>query len=181
MLVIALGTVAGRHTEGPRMLQPTRTMLPGVLALLAAAGCDDLDTPRTVFDRDVVPFIEHRCSSGLCHGVPQGSEANGDVVDWERLFFLTDATGKLVDHDAAYATVKRVIDPSLPKFSSLLRKPLPEPDGGLPHHGGAQFASRHDPDYLAMLAWVASETGGGETAAPLDGNELLFATTVEPV
>lgn len=163
------------------MLQPTRTMLPGVLALLAAAGCDQLDTPRAVFDRDVVPFIEQRCSAGLCHGVPQGSEANGDVVDWERLFFLTDASGKLVDHDAAYAAVKRVIDPSLPKFSSLLRKPLPEPDGGLPHQGGAQFASRQDPDYLAMLAWVASETGGGETAAPLDGNELVFATTVEPV
>ncbi len=162
--------------------RPLRTLAGlAVLALGSGCGCDQLVTPRAVFDRDVVPFVEHRCSSNLCHGVPEGSEALGDVVDWERLFFLTDAGGKLLDKDAAYATVKRVIDPTAPAFSSLLRKPLPEPDGGIPHQGGAQFASRHDPDYLAMLAWVASEQGGGETAPPLNDNEALFATTVEPV
>lgn len=160
--------------------RPVWTLAAAAVAA-TGCGCDELLTPRTVFDRDVVPFIEHRCSSNLCHGVPEGSEAQGDVVDWQRLFFLTDAGGKLLDRDAAYESVKRVIDPTAPAFSSLLRKPLPEPDGGQPHQGGAQFASRHDPDYLAMLAWVKSEQGGGETAPPLDDNEALFAETVEPV
>lgn len=162
-------------------MHTTRTAaLIGALGMLSGCGCEQLVTPRTVFDRDVVPFIEHRCSSALCHGVPEGSEARGDVVDWQRLFFLTDDRGKLLDHDAAYQAVKRVIDPTAPAYSSLMRKPLPEPDGGLPHQGGAQFASRHDPDYVAMLAWVASESGGAETAEPLDDREQLFADTVEP-
>ncbi len=188
-LLIALGTVAGRHLEAGMgsctVARPGWTfaaMAAGAaLALGAGCGCEPLVTPRMVFDRDVVPFIEHRCSSNLCHGVPEGSEAQGDVVDWERLFFLTDAGGKLLDKDAAYLSVKRVIDPTAPAFSSLLRKPLPEPDGGQPHQGGAQFASRHDPDYRALLAWVKSEQGGGETAPPLDEHEALFASTVEPV
>lgn len=163
------------------MTLPSRaTVLIGVLGLSALGGCDPIVTPRDVFDRDVVPFIEQRCSAGLCHGVPEGSEERGDVVDWERLFFLTDSAGKLLDREAAYQTVKRTIDPTAPGFSSFVRKPLPLTDAGLPHQGGASFASRQDPDYLAVLAWVASEAEGGETVAPLDDNEQLFATTVEP-
>ena len=151
----------------------------GALALAAVLACDPLP-PRAVFDRDVVPFIEQRCSAGLCHGVPEGSEQRGDVVDWERMFFLTDPSGRLLDRDAAYAAVKKTIETTTPAFSTFVRKPLPESEGGLPHQGGDQFASRLDPAYLSLLAWVGSETGGGEAVPALNDNEQLFASTVEP-
>ncbi|MCC7110067.1 MAG: hypothetical protein IT382_12310 [Deltaproteobacteria bacterium] len=150
------------------------------LLLLGAVACDPV-TPRTVFERDVAPLLEARCSAGICHGVPEGSEAAGDVVDWERLYFLTDSAGRLLDRDAAYLTAKRVIDPDSPAFSTLARKGLPTSEGGLPHAGGTSFSSRRDPEYVALLAWIASEKDGGEEQPPLDGNEQLFADTVEPM
>jgi Hydrazine synthase alpha subunit middle domain len=149
-----------------------------LVAALACVACEP--SPRQRFARDVAPVLEMRCSANVCHGAPVDAPA-ADVVDHSRFFLPTDAQGRLVDVDAAYRITKRVIDPTDPPFSNLLRKPLPIAFGGLAHAGGASFSSTRDEAYAGIRAWIESEDRGGETAAPLSHREQQFADTVEPV
>ncbi len=144
----------------------------------AATGCSP--DPRAVFDRDVVPVLESTCAASTCHGVAPGAEAAGEVIDRAQLFFDTEE-GNLSDLDAAYLSAKAAIDPTEPPaFSSLLRKPLAEAWGGHPHRGGDNFPSVEDPAFVAIAEWIALEPEGGETEAPLDALEQLYADAVQP-
>lgn len=151
------------------------TLLLGALLL----GCAE-PSPSDHFQAEVAPIILHRCGSTSCHGVAKEAEASGETIDWGKFFFRVE-DGQAVDQAAFYAAVKRTINTSDgPEFSSLLRKALPAAYGGLPHHGGPAFTSPTDPAYRVLFDWIASESGGGETSAPLSEPEQVFAATVQP-
>ena len=167
-----------RLLHDPASLRPTHVHL-SFIALIAAVGCARR-SPRAVFDDEIAPILEARCASSQCHGVRTGS-ADGDVVDWTRLFFSVDADGHLTDLDAAAASCRTLINTLEPAIlSSLVRKPLPASHGGLPHGGGDNFSSPRDPAVEQILAWIDSEDQGGEDTPPLTGNEALFESTVQP-
>ncbi|MDP2305677.1 MAG: hypothetical protein Q8P18_06590 [Pseudomonadota bacterium] len=141
--------------------------------MILLLGCAPMPTPRARFDAEVVPVLERGCTASTCHGTTDVPPAG--------LTFTTDGDGTLVDLDAAYATAKSRIDTAEdPAFSTLLRKTLATTWGGLPHAAGAQFPSPEDPAYLAIAAWIAVETGGGEDPAPLSPAEQRYADTVQP-
>ncbi|MCC6899276.1 MAG: PD40 domain-containing protein [Polyangiaceae bacterium] len=146
---------------------------------LVACGADD--GPEALFREQVAPVLEQRCASAVCHGVREGAEAQGEVIDWEaQLLFRIDRYGLLTDPDAAYVTAKRAINSVEVEASSLLRKPLHVELGGLPHLGGANFHRRDMPAYAALRRWIESEADGGEDPPPLDPGEQYFADAVQP-
>lgn len=54
-----------------------------------------------------------------------------------------------------FETVSHLVKPGAPLSSLLLIQPLAHSAGGAEFHsGGRQFASRDDPDWLAIAAWV---------------------------
>ncbi len=149
----------------------------GATLLLA---CDEDETPRGVFERDVVPVLEARCAAASCHGVLPDADARGETIDWSLFFLRTDADGRLTDLDSAYDASARIIDCIDPGFSPLLRIPLPADFGGQPHAGGDSFRAPDDPAYQSILRWIESEPTGGKDPAPLDEHERLFAERVQP-
>lgn len=149
---------------------------------LALAACAPAPSAQRVFASDVLPILERSCAAASCHGVASGAEQSGDHIDWEQLFFRLDARGAIADPEQAYQSTKRTINTiEAAELSSLLRKPLAVPQGGVGHYGGALFASPADPSFVAMRAWIELEDHGGEDPVPLDEQEQLFADTVQPV
>ncbi len=148
-----------------------------------ATGCGlGEQTPREQFEADVIPVLEQSCASSTCHGVPPLAELSGEVIEWERFFLSTDDAGRIINTDQAYtATLRAINTDESPAFSSLLRKPLSSAYGGQPHHGGENFESPETEEYLAIAAWIARETDGGEVVAELDEYEQRFADEVQPV
>jgi hypothetical protein len=54
-----------------------------------------------------------------------------------------------------FEIVSRLVTPGDPASSRLLLHPLaPAAGGDIFHSGGRQFASRNDPDWLVLAAWV---------------------------
>lgn len=54
-----------------------------------------------------------------------------------------------------FEIVSRLVTPGDPASSRLLIHPLaPAAGGDIFHSGGRQFASRNDPDWLVLAAWV---------------------------
>ncbi len=149
-------------------------------ALLLAAGC--APAGQAAFEADVVPILEATCAASTCHGVPPGAEERGEHIDRDRWFLDTDAAGRLSDLDAAWAdTLARVDAADTPVASSLIRKPLAEAQGGLPHGGGANFPSVDSAEVQTLLRWIALEPGGGEDPPPLEPSEQAFADAVQPL
>ena len=154
-----------------------------VACLPCLVGACAEPTEYETFASHVVPVLEARCSSSVCHGVPPGAEDSGDVIEWTRFFLHTDALGRVVDVDAAYeATKLRINTVEDPASSTLLRKPLAVTWGGTPHHGRDNFAGPSDSDYRTLYEWIEGETSGGEDPdVPLTALEQLFADTVQPI
>ncbi len=139
--------------------------------------------PRERFESDVVPILEGYCLAGACHGVLPDAEARGEVINWEFFHIRVHEDLRIVDVDEAYEMVKsRINTIERAEFSSLLRKPLAPSAGGLIHRGGEQFAHGGTAPYRQLLAWIESESGGGEGAdrAELTANEERFASEVLP-
>ncbi len=152
-----------------------------MVLLAIVAGCAPDSEPRDVFEQTVVPVLEARCTSRVCHGVLEGAEARGEYIDWSILFFEVDEAEQIIDINAAYLTAKRAINPrENPVFSPLLRKPLAEAYGGDPHYGRSNFQDIEDPGLIAVSSWIAMEQDGGEIAEPLTVREKLFADTIQP-
>lgn len=142
------------------------------------------ETPRERFERSVLPLLERRCGSSTCHGVEEGAEARGEVVDFHHFHFRVSKSGVASDPGGAYANVKARIDTGPhPELSTLLRKPLAAQSGGLSHAGGVSFLDRADPAYAEIRAWIASEEGGGESGKleDLPANVQRFAREVLPL
>jgi len=149
-------------------------------AAAALAGCSASD-PAAVFRRDVVPVLESTCAASTCHGVAPGAEEAGEVIDRSQLFFDLNEAGRIADVAAARETAREAIDTSAPLLSTLLRKPLSESWGGLPHHGGENLPSLEDEAARILLDWIALEKDGGEVAPPLNALEQQFASEVQPL
>ncbi len=152
-----------------------------VVVAASLLGCSSPPSAREQFAREVVPVLRRRCAAPTCHGVPPNAQSR-------RLFhFPTDDTAAIEGDDrvdAAYAAARRFIDTTeVAELSSLLRKPLPAEQGGLPHGGGAAFRDREDPAFIAVRAWIQRERDGGEDGhrTTLGEGERHFADSVQPL
>ncbi|MBK9265251.1 MAG: PD40 domain-containing protein [Polyangiaceae bacterium] len=153
-----------------------------LLALSAVSACTP-PSGRDRFESDVVPVLEGRCTSGVCHGVGPDAEKNGEIIEWQHFNVRIDALGRIADVDQAYAISKsRINTIEKPEFSSLLRKPLAMEAGGTFHAGGVIFRQREDPAYDAIKHWIEMEDEGGEGGRVEDLTETqqLFARNVLP-
>ena len=128
-------------------------------------------------------MLEGRCLAAACHGVLPDAEQRGEVIDWDQFYVRTDAAGRAKDTRQAYERAKsRINTVERPELSTLLRKPLPQAQGGIPHWGGDNFAGPDDAAYRSVRDWIALEAGGGE-GKPLEDLTPLqqqFAREVLP-
>lgn len=65
-----------------------------------------------------------------------------------------------------FEAASRVAIPGDPKSSIILLMPLAPEAGGIAdtHQGGRQFASKDDPDWKIIEAWIRGEKAGGSSA-----------------
>lgn len=151
------GLKAARSRPATRLA--TRCLLPAALALVG--GCRPADTAvapppgggaawawdEASFATSVAPvFTARGCDSIDCHG--------GGI---RGTFALSPAGDKDLAFDFAQAGWQA--DGADPAASALLLKPLAVSAGGAPHAGDADggiFATTDDPDYQAILAWIAA-------------------------
>lgn len=150
-----------------------------LLLLLLLAGC--VADPQALFEAEAVPVLEASCAASTCHGVAPGAEEAGEHIDRDRWYLDLDAEGSLADPVAARAASLARVDTTAPITSSLLRKPLSAPWGGVPHAGGDNLLRPDAPEVQALLRWIDSEEAGGEDPLPLDVHEQAFADTVQPL
>ncbi len=139
-------------------------------------GCAE-PTAGGAFEVDVLPVLEGRCFMAPCHGVAPGA-------DWpepeDGFFVALDASGKVADPAAARtAALARIVTHGPPQASSLVRVPMSPQSGGGPHFGGVGFGGPGDPGLEAVLAWIGTESAGGEDVY-LTALEQRFADTVMP-
>ena len=94
----------------------------------------------------------------------------------------TDAGWTVEQSRKNFDVVTRLINTAAPATSRLLLKPLDPTAGGMGHTGGSFWKSRQDPEYLAILNWIASLPADRYVAkadAPLDFD--FFRACVQPV
>jgi Hydrazine synthase alpha subunit middle domain len=122
-----------------------------------------------LFAQRVLPVLERRCAQG-CHGIEAAefSRFARSPLHAGAFYFPFDSTTGRIPRDdaivaASYAAAlgegdhARVLPGEAPEFSAILRKPMAEVYGGLPHAGLGVFNSPNDPDYEALRLWVAAE------------------------
>jgi hypothetical protein len=130
------------------------TTIPALLALLAGtvsvtfAQSLDYET----YKKNVEPvFLQKRAGHArcvVCH------EANNSAF---RLQPLSEGTTKWTEEQSRknFESVSHLVTPGDPATSKLLIHPLaPEAGGDKFHGGGRQFASKNDPEWKAIAAWV---------------------------
>ncbi len=133
------------------------------------------------FKEKVVPILEDRCAVS-CHGIPEDTYQNfmeKDEVNGKSLYFPVGRDGKISRNEQSltwafqaatgHSPFSRQSDHSLNQsehridyaepahFSALLRVPLVEDLGGLPHMGMDLFYSTEDSDYQTLQEWVTLE------------------------
>ena len=119
------------------------------------------------FRRSVAPIFEKRCASLACHGIAVDS-FKGLMKDPNRakaLYLPVDPlTGTIPKTTTSLAATfsaarehSRINFAENPIFSPLLRVPLAQEFGGLPHRGLDVFLSIDDPDFQTIAKWVATE------------------------
>ncbi|MBA2661371.1 MAG: PD40 domain-containing protein [Bradymonadaceae bacterium] len=171
-------------------MTPRAAAVLAILTLLALVGCQTTasDPAGERFREDVLPVLEARCAAAVCHGYTNAGLARGESLEEGGFYLRTDLSGRILDWQAARAASQRFINTAdNPRFSSLVRKPMAEVYGGLPHGGGTNFLSPSDPGLEAVRAWIALEQGGGEDLAGQDRAgeragpaERFFAERVQP-
>ncbi|MEW6321208.1 MAG: hypothetical protein AB1635_08965 [Acidobacteriota bacterium] len=68
----------------------------------------------------------------------------------------TDAGWTVEQSRRNFDVVTKLVNTAAPETSRLLLKPLAGNAGGMGHTGGDYWASRSDPEYQAVLAWIRS-------------------------
>lgn len=119
---------------------------------------------KNQFNKDIIPILEKRCGVS-CHAVASDSydEFMKDKIHKISLYFPFDAEiGKVPEeyYGRVYETVignHRIDYEAEGRFSHLVREPLAEDFGGLPHKGLDVFYSVEDDDYKKMVDWVDVE------------------------
>ncbi len=147
-----------------------------VAVLLGCAERDAEDPSFAMFRTRVAPVLEQRCGAG-CHGTPDLDARRATEPEGAFLFPIDPRTGR-IPPDGLRAAFDSARDPhhrlepgADPAFSPIVRKPLSESLGGLPHRGIDVFATPDDRDLRTLTAWVALETQG---AAPEAGDVAAF-------
>ena len=121
------------------------------LGLAAPAAAQSLDFE--VFKRKVEPiFLKKRgdhARCAVCHQLSNNAF---------RLEKLPDGASSWTEEQSKknFAVVSTLVVPGEPAQSRLLLQPLaPQAGGNAYHSGGWQFASKDDPDWKTLAAWVA--------------------------
>ncbi len=140
-----------------------------LLFLILLQACTDPTNSESAsfqeFRTKVVPILEKRCAIS-CHGVDYEEFIKKDPA--EAFYFPIDPVKGTIPqhslitsyqatrgHDPAHST--RIDYRETENFSPLLRVPLAEEFGGMPHRGLDIFYSTDDPDYKTLSHWVATE------------------------
>lgn len=161
-----------------------RLLFLAVLSLaLSGCGQDAPSASRTYFNEQVVALLESRCLS--CHGVPADGYAAFMADGHEGYFYFpVTADQHIADVETAYAISRdhhRIDVSDAARFSPILRAPLAEEYGGVPHKGLDIFYSTADPDYQTLHAWVAREISARPHApAALGEHQRYFRDEVQP-
>jgi hypothetical protein len=134
-----------------------------VLALVLAALAVPAAQAETVLDygffkRKVEPiFLKKRADHARCAVCHQQSN------NAFRLEKLPDGASFWTEEQSKknFATVSTLVVPGDPAQSRLLLQPLaPQAGGNAYHSGGWQFASKSDPDWKTLEAWVRGSKAG---------------------
>jgi hypothetical protein len=134
-----------------------------VLALVLAALAVPAAQAETVLDygffkRKVEPiFLKKRADHARCAVCHQQSN------NAFRLEKLPDGASFWTEEQSKknFATVSTLVVPGDPAQSRLLLQPLaPQAGGNAYHSGGWQFASKSDPDWKTLEAWVKGSKAG---------------------
>jgi hypothetical protein len=121
-------------------------------ALVASAAAAETTLDYDFFKRKVEPiFLKKRAGHARCAVCHQESN---NAFRLEKLpagaAFWTEEQSK-----KNFATVSSLVVPGDPAQSRLLLQPLaPQAGGNAYHSGGWQFASKDDPDWKTLEAWV---------------------------
>jgi hypothetical protein len=134
-----------------------------VLTLVLAALAVPAAQAETVLDygffkRKVEPiFLKKRADHARCAVCHQQSN------NAFRLEKLPDGASFWTEEQSRknFATVSSLVVPGDPAQSRLLLQPLaPQAGGNAYHSGGWQFASKSDPDWKTLEAWVRGSKAG---------------------
>lgn len=151
--------------------------------LLSGCGQPAPSPSEAYFRERVVPLLEARCLA--CHGVAEDGYA-AFMADGNEDYFYFPITpaNRIADSTTAFAVARghqRVAYGEEARFSPLLRSPLAEDYGGVPHKGLDTFYSTDDPDYQTLHAWVGKELAEHPlTPAALTEAERHFRDEVQP-
>ena len=130
-----------------------------VIFLILISSCNDNTFEDSFFATKVVPILENKCAT--CHGVEQDSYSKFMASGHDKFFYFPlNKDGKIVDVETTYKVSishDRVDFNEEARFSNLLRNPLTEDYGGIPHKGLDIFYSTDDQDYQTLLTWVKHE------------------------
>jgi len=129
------------------------------------------------FKATVQPILtRHGCNAASCHGAPQSDFYTTCGQSDDELAFNFSQAWSFVNIDKVN---KMTVDDS-----QILRVPLAVSAGGRGHTGGDQFASKTDPDYVAIQTWAK---GIGQldfvkdaTGKP-DARKQFFANNIQPL
>jgi len=123
-----------------------------VIASVASAATAETTLDYDFFKRKVEPIFlkkrEGHARCAVCH------QASNNAFRLEQLppgaAFWTEEQSK-----KNFAVVSSLVVPGDPAQSRLLLQPLaPQAGGNAYHSGGWQFASKNDPDWKTIEAWV---------------------------
>lgn len=135
----------------------------------ASPGTNGSGLDFAVFRSKVQPiFLKERGDHARCYGCHTAAN---------RVFRLVTLSPGATDWTEEqsrqnFQSASRLVSPQHPESSRLLLHPLaPEAGGDAFHSGGRQFASREDPDWIAIAEWVglekpAESSVSTNTAAP---------------
>jgi hypothetical protein len=122
-------------------------------AFVALATAAETALDYDFFKRKVEPiFLKKRAGHARCAVCHQASN------NAFRLEKLPDGASLWTEEQSKknFATVSSLVVPGDPAQSRLLLQPLaPQAGGNAYHSGGWQFASKGDPDWKTLAAWVA--------------------------
>ncbi len=151
----------GRGTEVPAAASP------------ATASATDSALDFQVYKTTVEPiFLKERPGHARCYSCHTVSNKNFHLET------LSSGSTNWTDEQSQrnFQNVVQQVVPGDPASSRLLIHPLAPEAGGDPFHsGGRQFASRSDPDWLAMAAWVRG-THQGSVSDPSESMARIYVT-----